>query len=278
MLSYELQMGSTNLRDFVTIQGLEPYSLSLNSIVTKGIEKGRTYAFRYRAINAVGAGPWSPITEITAATIPLAPPKPRYKDSDSTTITLSFDISPDNGGSKITKYKLLRDSGNLASEVNIEVSYDGFSSTCQVTGLTPGKKYRFEYYAVNAFGDSLPSETLTVAASIRPLAPAAPTVDWTKSSKTSLFINWLPVADPDAPVLGYILKMDDGRGGQFTTIFDGSSLPGQTSFVISGLTNGLKYSFKVYAVNFNGLSDPSPVASFYACAAPSGFSAPFVVS
>ncbi len=71
VLSYELQMGSTNLRDFVSILGLEPYTLALSFIVTKGIEKGKTYAFRYRAINSVGAGPWSEITELTAATVAL---------------------------------------------------------------------------------------------------------------------------------------------------------------------------------------------------------------
>ena len=150
-------------------------------------KKERTYSFRYRAIKSAGPGPWSPITEFTAATIPLAPPKPRYVSSTATTITLDFDLSQDNGGSKITKYKLMRDSGNLGSDINIEVTaYDGISSTHTVTGLTAGMKYRFEYYAVNVFGHSLPSETLTIAASTLPVAPSAPTVDWSKSSKTSL--------------------------------------------------------------------------------------------
>jgi len=65
--------------------------------------------------------------------------------------------------------------------------------------------------------------------------------------------------------------MDDGFGGQFSTIFDGSFQPGVTEFKKTGLRNGLKYSFRVYAVNFNGQSDPSPVASFFACSAPTNF-------
>jgi len=64
--------------------------------------------------------------------------------STSTSITLIFDLSPDNGGSKILRYKLKRDDGDLATAVNIEVSaYDGLSSIYTVTGLTAGKKYRF---------------------------------------------------------------------------------------------------------------------------------------
>lgn len=279
ILSYELQMGSTNLKDFVSIQGVDPYSLALSFVVTKGIEKGKTYAFRYRAVNAVGAGPWSAVVEVTAATIPMAPPIPKYVSSTSTSITLSFDLSPDNGGSKIIEYKLFRDAGNLASDINIEeTTYDGLSSTFAVTGLTAGKKYRFQYYANNFFGDSMPSDILTIAASTLPAIPNAPYIDWAQSTRTSLYIYWDAVADPAAPVLGYILKMDDGRGGQYSTIFDGSFIPGQTSFLKSGLTTGLKYSFKVHAVNFNGLSTASAPSSFYACEPPSKFAAPILVS
>jgi hypothetical protein len=53
-------------------------------------------------------------------------------------------LSPDNGGSKIIKYKLLRDNGDLSTDVNILVTaYDGLSSIYTITGLSAGKKYRF---------------------------------------------------------------------------------------------------------------------------------------
>lgn len=215
-------------------------TLAQSFVITKGIEKGKTYSFRYRAINAVGPGPWSVITELTAATIALQPPIPKYISSTSTSITLLFDLSPDNGGSKVIRYRLRRDGGDLSTAVDIDVTgYDGLSSIYTVTGLTSGKKYRFEYYAYNAFGYSLPSETLTIAASPLPDAPNAPYVDWSLSSKTSLHIFWDAVIDPPAPILGYILHMDDGRGGQFSKIYDGSFLPGKTSFLKTGLTNSL---------------------------------------
>jgi len=138
---------------------LEPFTLAQSFIITKGIEKGKTYAFRYRAINAVGAGPWSDITELTAGTVAMQPPIPKYVSSTSTTVTLQFDLSPDNGGSKITKYKIKRDNGDLESGIDIDITgYDGLSSIYTVSGLTAGKKYRFQYYSVNAFGDSAPSD------------------------------------------------------------------------------------------------------------------------
>jgi len=73
--------------------------------------------------------------------------------------------------------------------------------------------------------------------------------------------------------------MDDGRGSfNYTTIFDGSFLPGQTYFLKTALTNGLKYNFKVYAVNFNGLSLGSAPGGYYACTAPTKFAAPMMVT
>lgn len=55
-------MGSNSLKDFISISGIEPNSLSLQFTVTRNVIKGKNYAFRYRAINAVGAGGWSPVT------------------------------------------------------------------------------------------------------------------------------------------------------------------------------------------------------------------------
>ena len=92
-----------------------------------------------------------------------------------------------------------------------------------------------------------------------------------------MFIYWSAVVDPPSPIIGYILQMDDGKGGDFKTIFDGSFQPGVVSYKISNLVNGLRYSFRVYAANFNGKSTASPVSKFYACTAPTGFAAPTVV-
>jgi hypothetical protein len=61
-----------------------------------------------------------------------------------------------------------------------------------------------------------------------------------------------------------------------TLAYDGSIIPGVTQFDKSGLTNGLIYRFKAQNLNYNGLSDFSDIASYYACSEPTGFSAPSV--
>lgn len=122
-------MGSLTLNDFYTIAGGDQYTLQIYFVVTQGITVGQDYAFRYRAINAVGSGPWSDIATLEAATVPLAPAKPEYISSTPTSITLSFSETQDNGGSKITEYKLFRDAGDLTSEIDTEVTdYNGADS------------------------------------------------------------------------------------------------------------------------------------------------------
>ena len=148
VLSYELQMGSPLLNDWVTLVGGDPHSLSLEFTVATGLARGEDYTFRYRAINQVGAGLWSATRTIKAAGEPPAPARPAKVASSATSITLAFyhDIV-DNGGSQISSYKLKRDEGNStdgSGSILVEVAgYDGASPTHEVTGLTSGLIYRF---------------------------------------------------------------------------------------------------------------------------------------
>ena len=114
--------------------------------------------------------------------------------------------------------------------MNIEVSdYDGFSEQYTITGLDAGKKYRFDYVSVNEFGMSEESLTLTAAASFLPDPPTDIDIDWDQSTKTSFFVTWEePANAPSSPILGYILYIDDGNGGQYDVAYDGSVFPGVT--------------------------------------------------
>jgi len=186
----------------------------------------------------------------------------------------------DNGGRIITGYKLRRDPGNLQGPIDILVGgYDGASSTYQVQGLTPGKLYRFQYYAVNAMGESAASATTTVASSALPDAPTNIVINWLISTKTSLGIEWsAPTAVPSSSITGYLLEMDDGHGGQFSRIYDGSKDNNNLHYLKTGLTTGLLYRFRAFAANYNGVSPASSIASYYVCTEPAEFAKPVVVS
>ena len=55
-------MGSLSFEDFVSVVGLNPDSLQVHYTVTRDVEKGKQFAFRYRTRNIIGPGEWSDIS------------------------------------------------------------------------------------------------------------------------------------------------------------------------------------------------------------------------
>ena len=118
--------------------------------------------------------------------MPVAPAKPTYISSTSTTITIGLEHSTDNGGGKIENHILFRDGGDLSTPVETQVTlYNGLDRQYTVEGLTPGVKYRFNYAAHNFLGDSPRSLTLTASASSLPDPPIDIVIDRDQSSSTS---------------------------------------------------------------------------------------------
>jgi hypothetical protein len=144
-----------------------PIYESSSSFYTVNITRGATYRFRYRAANVNGWGGWSPEGYAKAASIPSAPQPPTLVSSDSTTLVVRINPSLDNGGSPILSYQLYMDAGTLSSSFTLLNDYDGVSSTFEVTqadeGITSGLSYRFFTVAVNAIGESEPSNEATFA-------------------------------------------------------------------------------------------------------------------
>ena len=279
IISYELQMGDGNMLNyFQTVSGVDPTSLSLSFTVTRNIVKGTFYAFRYRAVNSVGPGDWSPLARVQAGTVPPAPSSPTFVSATTSSVTLAFSDISDNGGSEITSTKIFRDAGNYTSDINIEVTAYSGESQYEVTGLTNNTLYNFAYVAANGIDSSAQSIPVLVQTSTQPKQLSAPLVDRTQSSKTSLYIYWSSVEDYDANITGYVLAMDDGLGGAFVDVFDGQFQPDTLSFLVSGLTTGRQYRFKVRARGYNQDGIESAIASFYACVAPSDFASPTRVS
>ena len=279
IISYELQMGDGNkLNNFETVSGVDPTSLSLSFTVTRNIIKGTYYAFRYRAVNSVGPGNWSPLARIQAGTEPPAPLPPTFVSATTANVTLALNEISNNGGSEITGTKIFRDAGNYSSNINIEVAPYSGGSQYKVTSLVNNTLYRFTYVAINSIDSSAQSTPVLVQTSTKPKQLSAPQVNRALSSKTSLYIYWESVEDYDANILGYILSMDDGLGGTFVDVFDGKFQPDTLNFLVSGLKTGREYRFKVRAKGYNEDGLESAIASFYACVTPSDFSSLIGVS
>jgi hypothetical protein len=118
--------------------------------------------------------------------------------------------------------------------------------------------YKLEVSSVNEVGESLLSPSNTVQFANPPSAPA--TLTLTSTSAPSLTASWTASAlsNGDA-VRGYKLYIDDGVGGDFIMVYDGSRISNVYQHTIgSNLVEcGVLYNVEVTAINVAGESLPT---------------------
>ncbi|MCU1356233.1 MAG: peptidase [Acidimicrobiales bacterium] len=131
-----------------------------------------------------------------------------------------------------------------------------FASTAlaqTLTGLTNGSAYTFTVAATYATGTgpaSAPSAPATAG------VPAAPAFARAVPSNAKATVSWWPSSGNGAPISGYIITPFVGSVAQAPRSFASTS----GSQVITGLTNGVTYTFSIVAVNANGAGWPSVTA------------------
>jgi hypothetical protein len=130
-------------------------------------------------------------------------------------------------------------------------------TTTTVTGLTGATTYTFTVQACNPNGcgpTSTPSNAVTPG---QPVVPAAPTSVDARPGTASARLAWnVPTSDGDSPITGYRITPYIGAVAQPTTTVGGST----TATAITGLANGVAYTFAVTATNAIG-SGPASAPS-----------------
>ncbi|KUL40616.1 hypothetical protein ADL15_06415 [Actinoplanes awajinensis subsp. mycoplanecinus] len=170
LLRYEIRVLTTGNHQAGTLR-TAPASSSAQTVAH--LTNGTTYRFQVRAVNELGAGPWSPIS---AAVIPhTAPPAPRSftatpgAPGGTVTTTLRWTAPPATGGTPITGYRLttqrLTTRGAPTGAPFTLILSSSTRSTTFVTppGTRPGTRYRFTLQALNKSGPS-PARTTTTPA------------------------------------------------------------------------------------------------------------------
>lgn len=110
-----------------------------------GLTNGTTYYFVIKAVYAGGNSALSNEKQATPQTLPGIPTDISAIAGDGRA-TITFTAPANNGGSMITGYQILDQSGQIVAT--------GISSPITVTGLTNGTGYRFTVKALNAVGAS----------------------------------------------------------------------------------------------------------------------------
>jgi hypothetical protein len=228
-------------------------------IQVAGLTSGVAYTFTVTASDAAGNGPVSaPSNSVTPTSnvVPSMPLLPHATAGDGQA-TVTFEAPFSTGGTPITSYSVTSNPGGFTGS--------GAASPITVTGLTDGTSYTFTVVATNAVGNSQPSSAsnaVTPGAATIPSQPGAPVAF--ASNEGALVRVSPPGSDGFSPITSYVVTSNPGG---ITAIGYGDANP----VAVSGLTNGVSYTFTVVATNAVGDSLPSAPSN---AITPSGSLAP----
>jgi titin len=151
------------------------YTLTyLNSLGTYvNLQAGDIYKFRITARNIVGDSVNSATVAVMAATLPGAPGQPTRKESSETSVAIAWTAPTDDGGTPITDYQVLWDSGLGGAFVSLGSSINSLEFTPSYT-LVTGYTYKFKVRAINYIGTGPESNSVSVIAASTPDTPPKP--------------------------------------------------------------------------------------------------------
>ena len=177
-----------------------------------------------------------------------------YQNVDRDTIKIRWNPPEDDGGTEVTGYIVEKAEYGL----NNWIACSGYTTTCEyiARGLTEGQKYLFRISAENSVGVSDPLMGKHVEAR-SPFDPPGPpgTPEVTAYSPSSATLKWTPPEDTGGrPIIGYYIEKRE-QGMEWTRVnhYPSSGL----NYVVSGLSEGSRYEFRVIACNEAGPGQPS---------------------
>ena len=207
-----------------------------------GLTNGKTYTCRVTATNGVGTGAASAASNsVVPATVPTAPTIGTATPGNAA-VSVAFSPPVSNGGSAITGYTATCVSSNGGASG----SASGAASPVVVGSLTNGKSYTCSVVATNSVGSGGASAATSAVIAGTPLAPTGVSATAGAGQAT---VSWVaPTVTNGAPVTGYVVTAFVGFAPVATQTFNSTA----TSQVMTGLTTGTTYRFRVAAVNSRG--------------------------
>ncbi|XP_060040125.1 fibronectin isoform X2 [Erinaceus europaeus] len=230
-------------------EGDEPQYLDLPSTATSvsipDLLPGRKYIVNVYQISEEGEQ--SLILSTSQTTAPDAPPDPAVDRVDDTSIVVRWNRPQ----APITGYRIVYSPSVEGSSTELNLPETANSVT--LSDLQPGVQYNITIYAVEENQESTPvfiqQETTGVPRSDK--VPPPRDLQFVEVTDVKVTIMWTP---PESPVTGYRVDVIPvnlpGEHGQRLPV-------NRNAFAeITGLTPGVTYHFKVFAVNQGRESEP----------------------
>ena len=241
------------------------------SHLVTGLTNSIRYTFRIRAVNAIGA---SDPSDHVAATPPVArPARPTNFSAVQTGVgQVSLEWDESLYPLSVASYQFTKDDGVSWTDIpGSDYDTDSYTVT---TGLSVrATPYIFAVQAVNNAGATASDSQPVIIVD----KSAAPDSFSAVAGDGQVWLGWRSPADFTISGYEYQQKTGGDFGDDWTSI--PGSRSGTTFHIVTGLTNGTSYTFRVRAVNAAGGSNPSgeqsatPATASSAPVKPEGFAA-----
>lgn len=225
---------------------------SATKVTIGSLKNGVTYNFKVIAINGIGEGKESKIvTAIPNNRVPIAITNLKGTAGDGKA-TLSWSVTASQLDS-ISGYRIREYNAGFSTFVTHEVLRKATSVT--IDGLTNGLTYGFRVVGVNAQGIGPDSNIVYTSpkATFNKVPGMVTNLKVTPGDK-QVSLSWNTPSDNGSPITGYNIVRSKIGSNTFTTIPKSDT---STNAIITGLSNGEVYSFKVSAKNSLGFGPES---------------------
>lgn len=221
------------------------------------LTNGSAYDFRVSATNTAGTGSVSVTASATPATTPGAPAS-LTATARNTEVNLVWTTPASTGGDSITDYL-------IEYKLSADGSWSTFSddtstaTAVTVTGLTNDELYNFRVSAVNTVGTGSASSTAN-ATPTSPVTPNAPTALTATAGVAQATLAWTaPVNNGGSAITDYLIEYKLSASSTWGTFVDDVST--LTTDIVTALTSGSSYDFRVSAINAIGTGTVSSTAT-----------------
>ncbi|XP_050319103.1 fibronectin type-III domain-containing protein 3A isoform X2 [Bactrocera neohumeralis] len=262
ILEFEVQMRHSVDDKYAIANKTNDYSIVYHGrdtfCVVKDLQPGWPYEVQVRAINRIGAGPWSSWFRFSAAAAPPNVPENLNVIIKSATHLLVNWEEPCNNGAPIQEYRL--ESLTLENESENENSshksvylpcYHGGQTSIDLRNLSPFTIYYFRVNASNAAGVS--KWSTCIQARTPAAVPAAPQIKDCEFTAKKVVLNWSKPECNGAYITGYTIECAE----KSITTADAN-----TTYTIHGLIPETTYKIRLQAFNSIGCGPFSSYTKF----------------
>ena len=261
-----LSDGGGTITEYFVYRGTEADALARVKSIDPGIShtdtglfNGMTYYYAMTAVNEAGEGPRSKVAQATPVGTPDAPRELVVEEGDGS-VTLTWQVPDNTGGSDITEYQVFRGAYDDALSF---LATSGMNVTYTDENVVNGQTYYYHVRAANDAGVGSPSETLTAV----PMGPPSPPDRFTVEVGECLVkLAWLSPADNGGSAIT-VYRVYRGETPDAMAVIeelDASSM----SLTDLGVVGGFTYYYKVTAVNVHIEGAPTETLSATPCGLP----------